>query len=91
MPNTNYSPPISPSSGSQFVQRIDLREGDRTIATAHWHTAGGAEGVAQLAQWIAQKRLRVDEHIVEGIDNAYAAFMLLFSGGNDGKLILKIA
>jgi hypothetical protein len=50
-----------------------------------------AEGGAQLAEWIAQKRLRVDEHIVEGIDHAYAAFMLLFNGGNDGKLLLKIA
>ena len=50
-----------------------------------------AEGGAQIAQWITQKRLRVDEHIVEGIDNAYGAFMLLFSGGNDGKLLLKIA
>jgi len=50
-----------------------------------------AEGGAQIAEWIGQKRLRVDEHVVAGIDNAYAAFMLLFSGGNDGKLILKIA
>lgn len=50
-----------------------------------------AEGGAQIAEWIRQKRLRVDEHIVSGIDNAYTAFMLLFSGGNDGKLILKIA
>jgi len=50
-----------------------------------------AEGGAQIAQWIAQKRLRVDEHTVTGIENAYDAFMLLFKGGNDGKLLLKIA
>jgi hypothetical protein len=49
-----------------------------------------AEGGAQIAQWIAAGRLRIDEHIEEGIGNAYTAFMKLFSGGNEGKLVLKI-
>jgi len=35
--------------------------------------------------------MRIDEDIVEGIENTYSAFMKLFSGGNQGKLILKIA
>jgi NADPH-dependent curcumin reductase CurA len=50
-----------------------------------------AEGGAQIARWIGEGRMRIDEDIVEGIENAYAAFMKLFSGGNQGKLILKIA
>lgn len=49
-----------------------------------------AEGGAQLAQWMAQGKLVLDEQIEVGIENAYPAFMKLFSGANDGKLILKI-
>lgn len=50
-----------------------------------------AEGGAQMAQWLSQGKLRVDEDVQEGLENAYAAFMRLFSGANTGKLVLKIA
>lgn len=50
-----------------------------------------AEGAAQMAQWLAERRLRADEDIQEGLENAYEAFMRLFSGANTGKLVLKIA
>jgi NADPH-dependent curcumin reductase CurA len=50
-----------------------------------------AEGGAQVARWIAEGKLRIDEHIEEGLENAYPAFMKLFSGANEGKLVLKIA
>lgn len=50
-----------------------------------------AEGAARMAVWAGEGRLVVDEHIEEGIDNAYPAFMRLFAGTNQGKMILKIA
>lgn len=50
-----------------------------------------AEGGAQMAQWLAAGTLRCDEHIEQGIDKAYPAFMRLFEGSNTGKLILKLA
>ncbi|TDW67296.1 hypothetical protein EDF57_102180 [Novosphingobium sp. PhB55] len=50
-----------------------------------------AEGGAQMAQWLAEGRLRADEDVQEGLENAYAAFMRLFSGANTGKLVLRIA
>ena len=49
------------------------------------------EGRERMAQWISDGRIRIDEDIVEGIDNAYPAFMRLFDGSNRGKMILKIA
>ena len=49
-----------------------------------------AEGGAAMAAWIADGRLRVDEDVQVGLENAYAAFMRLFSGANTGKLILKL-
>ena len=50
-----------------------------------------AEGGAQMAAWAGGGKLVVDEHIDEGIDNAYSAFMRLFAGSNQGKMILKLA
>lgn len=49
------------------------------------------EGGAAMAEWMAQGRLRVDEDVQDGLENAYPAFMRLFSGANTGKLVLKIA
>ena len=50
-----------------------------------------AEGGAVMAGWMAEGKLTHREHIERGIENAYDAFMLLFSGGNDGKLILDVS
>lgn len=50
-----------------------------------------AEGGAVMAQWMAEGRLRIDEDVQVGLENAYDAFMRLFTGANTGKLVLKIA
>lgn len=49
-----------------------------------------AEGGARIAQWIAEGKLRVDEDVQHGLDNAYDTFMRLFSGENTGKLVLEV-
>jgi NADPH-dependent curcumin reductase CurA len=49
------------------------------------------EGGAQMAAWAAEGKLRFDEDIQHGLENAHAAFMRLFSGSNTGKLVLQIA
>ncbi len=49
------------------------------------------EGGMQMAQWMGEGKMRVDEDVQEGLENALPAFMRLFSGANTGKLILKIA
>jgi len=48
------------------------------------------KGGAAMAKLIAEDRLRFDEHIEEGIENAFPAFLKLFEGKNQGKLILKL-
>lgn len=55
------------------------------------YAARFGEGGAQMARWLADGKLRVDEDVQEGLENAYPAFMRLFSGANTGKLVLKIA
>lgn len=49
------------------------------------------EGAATMAPWAAEGKLVVDEHVDEGIENSYDAFMRLFAGTNQGKMILKLA
>ena len=49
------------------------------------------EGAAVMAAWLGDGRLRCDEHVETGIENAFPAFMRLFDGSNDGKMILEIA
>ncbi|MDE2302924.1 MAG: NADP-dependent oxidoreductase [Sphingomonadales bacterium] len=50
-----------------------------------------AEAAPIMAEWMAAGRLRIDEDVQHGLENAYPAFMRLFSGANTGKLVLKIA
>lgn len=55
------------------------------------YVARFGEGAEQMGKWASEGRIVVDEHVDEGIENAYAAFMRLFSGSNQGKMILKLA
>lgn len=49
-----------------------------------------AEGAQVMAGWVAAGELRVDEHIDRGIDQALSAFLRLFEGSNQGKMILQL-
>ncbi|MCB2014550.1 MAG: NADP-dependent oxidoreductase [Sphingobium sp.] len=48
------------------------------------------EGSRAIAQLVSEGKLVFDEHIEEGIDSTYRAFMRLFEGSNQGKMILKL-
>jgi NADPH-dependent curcumin reductase CurA len=49
------------------------------------------DAILQLGQWVQEGRIRYAEDIVDGLENAPAAFRKLFSGQNTGKLIIKVA
>jgi hypothetical protein len=49
------------------------------------------EGIAQMGQWLAEGKIKHEEDIEKGIENSYDAFMKLFSGGNQGKMILDVS
>jgi len=48
------------------------------------------EGLAQLATWLRQGKLTYAETIVEGFERLPEAFIGLFAGQNEGKMIVKI-
>jgi len=45
---------------------------------------------AEIAQWMAEGKLKAKEHVVEGIENFPSAFLRLFSGDKLGKLVLRV-
>jgi NADPH-dependent curcumin reductase len=49
------------------------------------------EAIPQLVQWVQEGRIRYAEDVVDGLENAPAAFRKLFTGENTGKLIVKVA
>jgi NADPH-dependent curcumin reductase CurA len=49
-----------------------------------------AEGIQQMAQWLAEGRITAREHIVEGFETFPETLQMLFTGENKGKLVLKV-
>ena len=49
------------------------------------------QALAQLTQWLQEKKLKYREDIVEGIENAPAAFIAMLHGRNIGKQLVKLA
>src|SRR5882757_7012638 len=48
------------------------------------------EGVAALAGWIREGRLKYREDVLEGIEAAPASIAMLYAGENRGKLIIRL-
>ncbi len=48
------------------------------------------EGQAQMAAWINEGKLQFRDHIVDGFENCLEAYNLLFTGKNEGKLMVRV-
>ncbi len=48
------------------------------------------EAQLQLATWIAEGKISHREHLVDGLERAPEALNLLFTGGNTGKVIVRL-
>ncbi|KAJ7650289.1 alcohol dehydrogenase [Roridomyces roridus] len=47
--------------------------------------------IEEMGKWLADGSIKRQFHIVEGIEAAPVALPMLFSGGNTGKLVVKVA
>jgi NADPH-dependent curcumin reductase CurA len=54
------------------------------------YTARFDEAISELASWIRDGRLAYREDIAEGIETAPGSIERLYSGGNAGKLIIRV-
>lgn len=48
------------------------------------------EGAMQLAKWVKEGKLHVEENLYEGFEKAPALLPTMFTGKNPGKMILKV-
>jgi NADPH-dependent curcumin reductase CurA len=48
------------------------------------------EAQQEMASWLAEGRIVSSEHVVEGLEHAPEALNLLFTGGNIGKVVVKL-
>jgi hypothetical protein len=47
------------------------------------------EAITHLTQWLKDGKLKYTETIIEGFDKLPDAFLGLFSGSNQGKMLVK--
>ena len=80
------APPPGPSNYINLLIRRGRMEG--FIILDYFDRFPAAQ--AEVAGWLAEGRIKSSEHIVEGLENAPDALNLLFSGGNTGKVIVKL-
>lgn len=53
------------------------------------HAARFPEAKAEIASLMEEGKVRLPEHVVDGIDNFAEALLLLFSGGHTGNLLVR--
>ena len=45
---------------------------------------------AAMTPWIKEGKLKTREHIVDGLNTFPETLLMLFSGQNDGKLVIRV-
>jgi NADPH-dependent curcumin reductase CurA len=76
-----------PSNYMMLIVRRARMEG--FLVSDYAKSFGGA--AAEIGQWIAEGRLKVKEHVVQGtIDDFPETLQMLFRGENVGKLVLEL-
>jgi hypothetical protein len=45
----------------------------------------------EMGEWVASGRVKLREDVVDGLENAPAAFVGLLEGRNFGKLVVRVA
>lgn len=51
----------------------------------------GAQFLEEMTEWVREGTVRYREDVVDGLENAPAAFLGMLRGENFGKLIIRVA
>jgi NADPH-dependent curcumin reductase CurA len=78
-------------TGARNIWQLIVKRASMTGLLVADYVPRFGEGITAMAGWLGSGELVFDEHVDEGIDNALPAFLRLFQGTNDGKMILRIA
>jgi NADPH-dependent curcumin reductase CurA len=80
------TPPPGPANYSRLIVQRGRMEGFIVLDFADRFV----EAQLQLATWAMEGRIKTTEHIVDGLEHAPDALTLLFTGGNTGKVIVRL-
>jgi NADPH-dependent curcumin reductase CurA len=78
-------------TGARNIWQLIVKRASMTGLLVADYVPRFGEGIIEMAGWLSEGRLVFDEHVDSGIENALPAFLRLFSGSNDGKMILQLA
>lgn len=84
----NLSQPQTTISNLQNILFTEAQVGGFNIFS---YEARYDDGRRRLARWLADGRLKHKEDVVDGLENAAAAFLRFFEGETFGKLLVKVA
>jgi NADPH-dependent curcumin reductase CurA len=79
---------MSAVRGPSLYLRVAERNASMRGFTVDHFAAAFPEMESRIAGWMADGRLKMPEHVVEGIDRFPEALTLLFTGGHTGKLLV---
>ena len=85
--NDDGTPTPGPSNLTETIYKFVTMRG--FVVSAFEHLRG--DFVRDMSDWIGSGRLKYHETVVDGLENAPDAFMGLFSGANNGKMLVKIS
>jgi NADPH-dependent curcumin reductase CurA len=81
----------SPPAGPHNLWKLVAKTATMTGFLNREYLAHPTKELQQLRSWIEADRLKWLEHLEDGLENFYPAFMRLFDGSHEGKVILRIA
>jgi hypothetical protein len=82
----NEAEPVGLKNHAALIIRRGRMEG--FIVLDYFDRLGEAQ--AELAGWLGAGKLKAAEHVVEGLEHAPDALNLLFTGGNTGKVVVRV-
>jgi NADPH-dependent curcumin reductase CurA len=80
------TPPPGPANYVNLIPRRGRMQGFIVFDFAERYP----EAIAALGGWLADGRLQHAEHVVDGLEHAPEALNLLFTGGNTGKVVVRL-
>ena len=81
----------APEAGPRWLFRLVVRQARVEGFLVSQFSVRYPEGLAQLAAWLREGRLKYREDIMEGIENAPRAFIRMLQGRNFGKQLVRVA
>ncbi|MFK7730362.1 MAG: NADP-dependent oxidoreductase [Pseudomonadales bacterium] len=88
---SNYNNDLDDRAGPANMWQLLVKNARIEGFTVAYFASRWGEGTAELARMVKRGELHYKEQIVDGLDNTIEAFSGLFTGANEGRLLIKLA